>query len=166
MTRRKAELILSADEQAQLSTFARSRSLPAALSQRARIVLACAAGEANSAVARRFELNDSTVGKWRSRFVKHRIAGLYDELRPGRPRTTEYEQVAGLIRKTLRQKPKDGSTHWSVRRAVPQRRAVSPNPAFTAICNCSASSPIAARASNSPRMPSSSRSCAMWWGGT
>jgi putative transposase len=72
----KAELILSADEQAQLSTFARSRSLPAALSLRARIVLACAAGEANRGVARRLEITESTVGKWRSRFVKHRISGL------------------------------------------------------------------------------------------
>ena len=118
MPRVKAELILSADEHAQLSTFARSRSLPAALSQRARIVLACAAGEANSAVARRFELTNATVGKWRSRFVELRIKGLYDEIRPGRPRTIEDEQVASLIRRTLQKKPKDGSTHWSVRRAA------------------------------------------------
>ena len=54
MARPKTELVLSADEQAQLSTFARSRSLPAgAFSQRARIVLACAAGDANSVVAPR-----------------------------------------------------------------------------------------------------------------
>jgi putative transposase len=118
MARRKAELILSAEEQAELGSFARSRSMPAALSQRARIVLACAAGEPNSAVARRFELTNATVGKWRSRFVKHRIAGLYDELRPGRPRTVDDEQVASLVRRTLQQKPKDGSTHWSVRRAA------------------------------------------------
>src|SRR5580698_10095840 len=118
MARPKTELVLSADELAQLSSFARSRSLPAALSQRARIVLACAAGDANSVVARRFELTNATVGKWRARFVKHRIAGLYDELRPGRPRTIDDERVAGLIRKTLNQKPKDGSTHWSVRRAA------------------------------------------------
>jgi putative transposase len=117
MARPKAEMVLSADEQAQLSSFARSRSLSAALSQRARIVLACASGEPNSAVARRFELTNATVGKWRSRFVKHRIAGLYDEIRPGRPRTIQDEQVASLIRRTLQKKPKDGSTHWSVRQA-------------------------------------------------
>jgi putative transposase len=118
MPRPKAELILSPEEQAQLSSFARSRSLPAALSQRARIVLACATGEPNSAVARRFEMTNATVGKWRARFVKHRLAGLYDELRPGRPRTVDDEQVASLIRRTLQHKPKDGSTHWSVRRAA------------------------------------------------
>jgi putative transposase len=118
MPRFKAELVLSADELAQLTTFARSRSLPAALSLRSRIVLACAAGDANSVVARRFELTSATVGKWRARFVKHRIAGLYDELRAGRPRTIEDEQVVDLIRKTLQNKPKDRSTRWSVRRAA------------------------------------------------
>jgi putative transposase len=118
MPRVKAELILSADEAAQLNTFARSRSLPAALALRARIVLACASGEANSAVAQRFALTNATVGKWRSRFVKHRIAGLYDEIRPGRPRTIDDERVASLVRRTLQKKPKDGSTHWSVRQAA------------------------------------------------
>jgi putative transposase len=115
MARPKAELVLSESEQAQLSSIARSRSVPAALSQRARIVLACAAEKSNSAVARRLQLHDVTVGKWRKRFVSKRIPGLYDELRPGRPRTINDERVAGLIRRVLHKKPKDGSTHWSVR---------------------------------------------------
>jgi putative transposase len=118
MGRPKAELVLSAAEEAQLSSIARSRSIAAGLAQRASIVLACAAGDSNSAVAQRMHVTNATVGKWRGRFVKHRVAGLYDELRPGRPRTIEDEQVAALIRKTLNQKPKDGSTHWSVRRAA------------------------------------------------
>jgi putative transposase len=118
MGRPKAELILSEAEQAQLSSIARSRSVPAALSQRARMMLACATGELNTAVARRFEVANATVGKWRHRFVKDRISGLYDEIRPGRPRSIDDERVAGLIRKTLHKKPKDGSTHWSVRHAA------------------------------------------------
>lgn len=89
MGRPKAELILSEAEQAQLSSIARSRSMPAALSLRARIVLDCAAGQANSEVARRFEVMNSTVGKWRRRFVQDRISGLYDELRPGKPRSID-----------------------------------------------------------------------------
>ena len=118
MGRPKAELKLSEAEQAQLSSIARARSMPAALSQRARMVLACAAGEPNSAVARRFEVTKATVGKWRQRFIKHRLQGLYDELRPGRPRTIDEERVAGLIRKVLNRKPKDGATHWSTRTAA------------------------------------------------
>jgi putative transposase len=116
--RPKAVLILDEAEQIQLSSIVRSRSMSAALTVRARIVLSAAAGKSNSAIARQQQLTQATVGKWRRRFVQHRIAGLYDELRPGRPRTIEEERVAALIRKTLNKKPKDGATHWSVRSAA------------------------------------------------
>jgi len=43
------------------------------------------------------------------------LAGLYDELRPGRPRTVNDERVAELINKTLHTKPADGGTHWRTR---------------------------------------------------
>jgi putative transposase len=118
MGRPKAELVLSEAEREQLTSIARSRSMPAALTQRAQIVLGCAAGEANSVVARRFRVTQATVGRWRRRYVKHRLQGLYDEARPGRPRTIEDEQIATLIQKTLQKKPKSGATHWSVREAA------------------------------------------------
>ncbi|WP_332397609.1 hypothetical protein [Burkholderia ubonensis] len=41
--------------------------------------------------------------------------GLYDEVRPDKPRTIDDEQLAQLIHKTLHTKPADGSTHRSVR---------------------------------------------------
>jgi putative transposase len=116
--RPKAELMLSEAEQAQLSSIARSRSMSSALTQRAQIVLGCAAGESNHTLAQRMALTDATVGKWRRRFLRFRIQGLYDELRPGRPRLISEERVARLIRKTLERKPRDGSTHWSVRQAA------------------------------------------------
>lgn len=56
--------MLSDDERAQLQSFARSRSLPAALSTRARIILSSADGEPNKAIAERMKLNKATVGKW------------------------------------------------------------------------------------------------------
>src|SRR5919107_5681122 len=115
MGRPKAELTLSEDERVQLQSLARSRSLPAGLVQRASLVLACADGAANSAVAERFGVTNATVGKWRQRFVAQRIAGLHDELRPGKPRSIDDERIAGLLTTTLHQKPKDGATHWSVR---------------------------------------------------
>lgn len=117
MGRPKAELILSEAEQAQLSSIARSRSMPAALTQRAQIVLACAAGDANSIVARRLRVTQATVGRWRRRYVRYRLLGPYDEARLGRPRTIDDERVATLIQKTLQKKRKSGATHWSVRDA-------------------------------------------------
>jgi putative transposase len=116
--RPKVELTLSDSERAQLSSIAASRSMPAALVARARIVLAAAAGDSNRAIADRYALTQATVGKWRRRFLKSRMSGLYDELRSGRPRSIEEDRVAALIRKTLNKKPKEGSTHWSVRSAA------------------------------------------------
>ena len=113
--RPKAELVLSDDERAQLESFARSRSLPSALSLRARIVLSSADGEANNSIAERLRLHKATVGKWRANFIEHRIAGLYDDVRPGPPRSIDDERVAQLINTTLHTKPADGATHWSVR---------------------------------------------------
>ena len=113
--RPKVELLLTDDERSQLQSFARSRSLPAALSARARIVLSSADGELNNAIAERLGLNKATVGKWRTRFIERRIAGLYDDVRPGKPRTIDDERVAHLIKITLHTKPANGCTHWSVR---------------------------------------------------
>jgi putative transposase len=113
--RPKADLVLSSEERQQLQSFARSRSLPAALSNRARIILSSAEGELNSSIAARLELTKATVGKWRLRFIERRVAGLYDDVRPGKPRTIDDERVAQLIKTTLHTKPADGSTHWSVR---------------------------------------------------
>lgn len=113
--RPKAELLLTDAERSQLQSFARSRSLPAALNLRARIILDSATGEQSKDIAKRLKLSMATVGKWRSRFVDRRIAGLYDDMRPGKPRTIDDERVALLIKTTLHTKPVDGSTHWSVR---------------------------------------------------
>lgn len=110
--RPKVQLLLSEQERAQLQSFARSRSLPATLSARARIVLSSADGKPNNAIAERLALTKATVGKWLTRFIERRIAGLYDNVRPGKPRTIDDERVAQLIRTTLHTKPANGSTHW------------------------------------------------------
>ncbi len=91
--RPKTELVLSEDERVELTSFARSRSLPASLSARARIVLDSADGEDNSSIAARLKMSKATVGKWRVRFIERRIAGLYDDVRPGRPRTIDDERM-------------------------------------------------------------------------
>jgi transposase len=115
--RPKAELVLSTEEHAQLSALAASRSLPHAIVARAKLVLWAAQDESNGAIAERLGWSLPTVGKWRQRFVERRVAGLHDELRPGRPRTYGDERVAGLINRVLRSQPKD-ATHWSVRAAA------------------------------------------------
>src|SRR6267378_103315 len=112
--RPKAVLVLSAEQRAQLASMASSRSLPAGPVTRVRIVLLSASGKMNREIGRKLGLSNATVGKWRRRFVEQGVAGLHDELRPGRPRPISDERVARLVRKTLETKPNDG-THWSIR---------------------------------------------------
>lgn len=112
--RPKAELILSDEERRELESLAKRRRSAVALAQRARLVLACAAGSDNKTVARRVRLAPATVGKWRKRFIEDRVAGLLDEPRPGAPRQITDEQVEDVVVRTLESTP-EGATHWSTR---------------------------------------------------
>ena len=88
-----APVELSEEAEAELTRISRSRSLPSSLVQRAQIVLACAAGASNTAVAARLGVGAATVGRWRRRYRERGLEGLHDELRPGRPRTYDDERV-------------------------------------------------------------------------
>lgn len=112
--RPKVELGLSDDERHELESLARRRRSASALAQRARMVLACAAGQDNKTVARRVRVAPATVGKWRRRFVEDRVAGLLDEPRPGAPRQIPDAQIEDVIVRTLESTPR-GATHWSTR---------------------------------------------------
>lgn len=76
--RPKASLILSDDERRQLASFVRLAHVDRQLAFRARLVLACADGLDNCMVARILRTQDKTVGRWRQRFVEHRLQGLND----------------------------------------------------------------------------------------
>src|SRR5258708_29320491 len=121
MGRPKAALVLNPQQRERLESLASSRSLPAGLVRRARVILLSAAGKTNMKIARQMGLTNATVGKWRRRFLEQDVSGLHDELRPGRPRPISDERVAQLVRKTLETKPKDG-THWSIRQIAEQTR--------------------------------------------
>jgi transposase len=81
---------------------------------RARIVLGCAAGLSNKAVAARERVTVQTVGKWRRRFVERGLDGLLDEPQPGVPRKIDDARVESVIVHTLESQPL-GATHWSTR---------------------------------------------------
>src|SRR5215472_783588 len=108
------EVVLSTDERETLERWARRPNSAQALALRCRIVLACAEGATNTAVAARLGVSMATVTKWRARFVDARLDGLHDEPRPGAPRTIGDNDVERVITKTLEQAPPD-ATHWSTR---------------------------------------------------
>lgn len=79
------------------------------------MILLSASGLSNVDVAAKLRCADSTVRRWRKRFLATRVAGLYDEPRPGAPRTISDDEVEDVVVKTLETKPK-GRTHWSTRK--------------------------------------------------
>jgi transposase len=113
--RPKAPLVLTEEERQTLERWARRRTSAQAVALRARIVLACAEGATNVAVATQLGIWPQTVAKWRGRFVRERLEGLADEPRPGRPRTIADDQVEEVIVATLEQPPPDHDSHWSTR---------------------------------------------------
>jgi transposase len=113
--RPKAPLVLPQEERQTLERWARRRTSAQAVAVGARIVLTCAEGATNVAVAEQLGIWPQTVAKWRSRFVPERLEGLADEPRPGRPRTIADEQVEQVIVATLERPPLNHDTHWSTR---------------------------------------------------
>jgi transposase len=109
-----AAVVLDADERAQLERWTRRRTSAQALAQRARIVLLAADGLTNTEIAARLGITRGMAATWRARFVEHRLDGLTDEPRPGRPRTVTDDKVEEVIVKTLETTPR-GATHWSTR---------------------------------------------------
>ncbi len=112
--RQAAPVELSAEERDYLRRQVRRQRVGRAFSERCEIVLLCADGLNNRQISARTGIHEQTVGKWRRRFVEERLEGLYDEPRPGRPRTITDDQVAAVIERTLKSTPAD-ATHWSIR---------------------------------------------------
>src|SRR5262249_61150343 len=83
--RPKAALVLTDDERTKLQSWANRPTSAQRLALRARIVLACAEGRDNRAVARSLRIAPHTVGKWRARSVEDRPAGVADEAPPRAP---------------------------------------------------------------------------------
>src|SRR6266568_3752395 len=110
---RAAEFALTGDERDQLGRWSGGPS--PRLAVRARIVLACAEpGAVYEQVAADLGVTTMTVGKWRGRFARGRLAGLADGERPGRPK-------AGLV---LTGAERDQLTRWSRRAKSSQALAL------------------------------------------
>ena len=112
--RPKQPLILTEEERDRLQSLAhRARSQPL-LARRARVVLACATGLDNKAVAKKLRCSIGMVGKWRFSFSARSLRRAYDEPRPGAPRKVTDAQVEQVVVQTLETTPR-GETHWSTR---------------------------------------------------
>ena len=87
MAREAPRIVLDPYELIDLRRLERAPSTPQAFAFRARLVLRCAqaAPPTNEEVAADLGCDPATVSKWRRRFRRHRLAGLSDLPRSGRP---------------------------------------------------------------------------------
>ena len=88
---------LTEEERAELQRRAQSRTAPARVVERARMVLGVAGGETAPAVARRLGLGTEVVRQWVKRFNAAGLEGLEDRPRAGRPPTYTAEQVGQVL---------------------------------------------------------------------
>ena len=106
------QIELTDDDRQVLARWSRRRKTAQALAQRARIVLAAAAGTPSAQIARDLGVGRDTVGRWRKRFVEGGVDALLDEPRCGAPRQIGDADVERVVPMTLEERPKD-STYWS-----------------------------------------------------
>jgi transposase len=101
----------------------------------------------------------NTVSKWRKRFVEHRLDGLLDDDRPGRPRTISVDQVEDVIVATLESTPPN-ATHWTRSKMAEGRACRRPRSGTSG--KTSASSPTRSTTSSCPPIPCSSTRTTSW----
>jgi len=118
MLRRAPRVSLSREQQDDLERFAHSRTLPAQLVERARIILRAARGQDNLEIAEEMGLCRQTVGLWRQRFVAQGQDGLEDRPRSGRPARILPTTIQEIVHLTTQSTPL-AATHWSTRTLAP-----------------------------------------------
>src|SRR5438309_8847752 len=106
---------LSPDQRAALELWARGRSLPARVVERARMVLRAGAGEQDKAIAHDLGVTPKKVSRWRKRYLTLGLAGLEkDAPRSGRKPQISARLIQRVVEMTTRHKPAH-ATHWSTR---------------------------------------------------
>ena len=112
--RPKPDLTLDPSDRAVLERWTLGSRATRALALRSRIVLRCAEGIPNRAIAEELRVTPHMVGRWRARFVARGLDGLLDLPRPDAPRGVSSAAVARLVRMTLEPAP-CGAARWSTR---------------------------------------------------
>lgn len=118
-----APLAVSADQKQALETLVRNGNSPQRVALRCRLLLLAHQGVANQSIARQLNISRPTILALRAAFATDGMAavtGIRKRKRRGSVLTPELEQR--ILDTTLKTRPGDGSTHWSVRTLARQLR--------------------------------------------
>jgi transposase len=108
-------LTLTTDERTELERRLRSRTIRSEDARRARVILLLADGASYSAIEQALPCYRDYINRWRRRFLAKRLDGLRSRHRQPEPTVLTPEMEARILDRT-RQRPPDGSTHWSTRK--------------------------------------------------
>ena len=108
-------LSLTTQELRALQGLARSRSAPAADVRRARLIMMLEQGLSWSAIGRQLPCTPDYISRWKGRFDRERLGGLYARHR-GRAPAEDAARLEARVLAWTRKAPSDGSTHWSTRK--------------------------------------------------
>ena len=107
------QLILSDSDQKALERVVGRKSSQQRAVLRARVVLLCAAGSTDQAVAEQLGVNRHTVRLWRQRFCQQGLAGLQDAPGRGRKPVLDNQVKEAIVTGAVR--PPAQRTRWSCR---------------------------------------------------
>ena len=108
-------LTLTSDERTELERRVRSRKIRAEDARRAQVILMLADGESFITITATVGCYPDYVSRWKQRFEAERLPGLRAKYRGQAPTVRTPALEARVLAKT-RQKPPDGSTHWTTRK--------------------------------------------------
>jgi transposase len=116
-----AALALTDSQKAELEALVHSGNTPQRMAQRGRLILLAHQGVANQVIAQQLDVSRPTVLALRAAFSKQGMASVTAiRTRKRRPKILTAEVEQRILDATLKTRPGDGSTQWSVRMMAKQ----------------------------------------------
>lgn len=111
---RAAEIQLTPEEHTELQNWLNQGKTEQRMALRARIILAAEQGHGTREIARQLGVRPATVSKWRTRFAQHRLPGLGDAPRSGKPPIYDASTERRIL-EALDRPPPQGYAQWNGR---------------------------------------------------